>query len=325
MDKPKEDLVQRPLEDADFPPTMVLPSWPDFETALRKKTPGEAEAAGGEQVLVVYAGAQLGRVFPLLDGANVLGRSPSVDIVLMDEEVSRTHATLFLGPLPEDIYLEDAGSTNGTLLNGEMVAGRTLVVAGDRITIGNHVLKLVVMDALERAFHTVLLDQSTRDVLTGLNNRRTALEDLQGRFELGRRHARPLSVIMCDLDNFKLINDAFGHGAGDAVLREFGSRVRQNLRTTDIAGRIGGEEFLLVLPETDLEGALLLAERLRAATADFAFELEGGPITVTCSLGVAQRRIEDRDGGALMARADGALYVAKHMGRNRLASDLPRS
>ena len=108
------------------------------------------------------------------------------------------------------------------------------------------------------------------------------------------------------------------------MLRDFGGRVRLGLRNTDIAGRIGGEEFLLVLPETDMEGALLLAERLRAATAEVAFELPTGPITVTCSLGVAQRQAEDRDGGALMARSDGALYVAKRLGRNRLAADLPK-
>jgi len=88
-----------------------------------------------------------------------------------------------------------------------------------------------------------------------------------------------------------------------------------------VAGRIGGEEFLLVLPETDMEGALLLAERLRAATAEVPFELPSGPLTVTCSLGVAERREEDRDGGALMGRADGALYLAKRSGRNKVVAD----
>ena len=141
---------------------------------------------------------------------------------------------------------------------------------------GNHVLKLVAMDPLERAFYAVLLDQSTRDPLTGLNNRRSALEELQSRFDLSQRHNRPLAVIMCDLDHFKQINDTLGHGAGDLVLQEFGQRVKSNLRTTDLAGRIGGEEFLLILPETDMEGALLLAERLRAATGEFAFELPAG-------------------------------------------------
>jgi len=198
-----------------------------------------------------------------------------------------------------------------------------VLAPGDRIGLGNHVLKLVAMDPLERSFYAVLLDQTTRDPLTGLNNRRSALEELQNRFDLSQRHNRPLAVIMCDLDHFKLINDTLGHGAGDLVLEEFGQRVRSNLRTTDLAGRIGGEEFLLILPETEMEGALLLAERLRAATAEVPFELQPESLRVTCSLGVAQRTAEDRDGGVLLARADGALYAAKRGGRDRVVSDPP--
>jgi diguanylate cyclase (GGDEF)-like protein len=189
--------------------------------------------------------------------------------------------------------------------------------------VGNHVLKLVAMDPLERAFYAVLLDQTTRDPLTGLNNRRSTLEELQNRFDLSQRHNRPLAVIMCDLDHFKQVNDTLGHGAGDLVLEEFGQRVKNNLRTTDLAGRIGGEEFLLILPETDMEGALLLAERLRAATSEFPFDMPPENLRVTCSLGVAQRTPDDRDGGALLARADGALYSAKRGGRDRVVSDPP--
>ena len=313
-------------EDPDSPePTVAVPGWADTQTAMRKKAPGETlEAGASEHVVVVYAGSQLGRVFPLVPGINVLGRAPAVDIALTDEEVSRTHAWITLGQGTGEVYLEDKGSTNGTLLNGTLIKGRVRLSPGDRLTLGNHVLKLLEMDALERAFHAVLLDQSTRDALTGLGNRRTTLEELQGRFDLSHRHNRPLSVIMCDLDHFKNINDTYGHGGGDYVLQEFGERVRRNLRTSDLAGRIGGEEFLLVLPETDMEGAKLLAERLRAATADAPFDLTTGPVTVTCSLGVAQRRPEDRDGGALLARADGALYVAKHQGRNRFVADPPQ-
>ena len=306
-------------------PGMPVTAWHDFETALRKKEPGEAVSTACEHVVVVYAGTQLGRVFPLVAGVNVIGRAPAVDIALVDEEVSRTHAWITLGSNQDELFLEDQGSTNGTFINGQALRGKVQLAAGDRIAVGNHVLKLVAMDSLERAFHTLLLDQSTRDNLTGLGNRRTTLEELQGRFELGRRHNRPLSVIMCDLDNFKLINDSLGHGAGDFVLSDFGERVRRNLRNTDIAGRIGGEEFLLVLPETDMEGAMLLADRLRMATGDFPFELPTGPITVTCSLGVAQSAPEDRDGGALMARADGALYTAKRQGRNRVVADSPKN
>jgi two-component system, cell cycle response regulator len=135
---------------------------------------------------------------------------------------------------------------------------------------------------------------------------------------LSRRHGRPISVIMCDLDHFKQVNDLHGHGAGDIVLVGFGDRVRQKLRGTDLAGRIGGEEFLLVLPETEVAGALLLAERLRASLSDTPHLLPKGPIQVTCSFGVAQWVQEDKDAGALLGRADEALYAAKRQGRNKV-------
>ena len=305
-------------------PTVVVHGWPDLETAMRKRTPEDQELQPVEHVLVVYAGSHLGRVFPLSPGINVIGRSPGVDLPLPDEEVSRVHAWITLRGAPgNEVVLEDKGSTNGTFLNDELVTGATPLAAGDRISVGNHVLKLVAMDPLERSFYAVLLDQTIRDPLTGLNNRRSTLEELQNRFDLSQRHHRPLAVIMCDLDHFKLINDTLGHGAGDMVLEEFGRRVRGSLRATDLAGRIGGEEFLLVLPETELEGAMLLAERLRTATGEHLFELPPERLRVTCSLGVAQRQGEDRNGGVLLARADGALYAAKRAGRDRVVSDPP--
>lgn len=326
MSKPGKEPDKDWTAEVDPPdPTVPISGWPDFETALRKRFPGETGPVPCEYVVVVYAGAHLGRVFPLVPGANIIGRSPQVDIALLDEEVSRTHATITLwqGPGGDRVQLEDNASTNGTFLNGRSVTRTADLCPGDRIAMGSHVLKLVAMDAMERAFHAVLLDQSTKDPLTGLGNRRTALEDLQRRFDLSRRHRRPLSIIMCDLDFFKQINDTLGHLAGDQVLRDFGQRVITGLRTTDVAGRIGGEEFLLVLPETDMEGALLLASRLLAATGETAFNLPSGPLKVTCSLGVAERREEDRDGGALMGRADGALYLAKRGGRNKVVCDEP--
>jgi diguanylate cyclase (GGDEF)-like protein len=325
MSNPKDDQgLPWPQDPDGADPTVIVPGWPDLETALRKRAPEEAEPLPSEHVLVVYAGTHLGRVFPLVPGINIIGRSPGVDLPMPDEEVSRTHAWITLRGAPgNELILEDRGSTNGTFLNDQIIAGPTRLTPGDRISVGNHVLKLVAMDPLERAFYAVLLDQTTRDPLTGLNNRRSTLEELQNRFDLSQRHNRPLAVIMCDLDHFKQVNDTLGHGAGDLVLEEFGQRVKNNLRTTDLAGRIGGEEFLLILPETDMEGALLLAERLRAATSEFPFDMPPENLRVTCSLGVAQRTPDDRDGGALLARADGALYSAKRGGRDRVVSDPP--
>ena len=322
MSVPSQDPPGAWPEDPDAPdPTVPLQSWVDMDTVLRKARPEDKGPEPSEWALVVYAGANLGRVFPLQPGGNVIGRSPQAGITLLDEEVSRLHSSVHMDLAEGGGYrllVEDLQSTNGTLLNGTPVDSPQPLTVGDRLSIGTHILKLVAMDPLERAFHETLLDQSTKDPLTGLGNRGATLAELQSRFELSRRHGRPISVIMCDLDHFKEINDQHGHGAGDIVLAGFGERVRQNLRGTDLAGRIGGEEFLLVLPETEADGALLLAERLRVSLSDTPHILPVGPIRVTCSLGVAQWIQEDRDAGALLGRADEALYAAKRGGRNKV-------
>ncbi|MDP2370028.1 GGDEF domain-containing protein [Rhodoferax sp.] len=157
-------------------------------------------------------------------------------------------------------------------------------------------------------------------MLTSLPNRRAILGDLNNMFDLSRRHGRSMAVILCDLDHFKRVNDELGHPTGDEVLKAFASRIRGVLRDSDSAGRVGGEEFLLVLPETDLEGAGLLAERLRSALANEPVQLASGQRAVTCSLGFGCQRASDPDSGALVARVDGALYKAKGQGRNQACS-----
>lgn len=302
--------------------TQPLPVYDDdCKTVIRARQPEDGALPAPEWALVAYAGVSLGRMFPLRAGSMVLGRSPEVDIALLDAEVSRSHAKIHWetqGDGSVTLTLEDLGSTNGTLLNGRRVNGKAALRAGDRITLGGHVLKVVALDHLERAFHETLLDQSTKDSLTGLANRAATLAELKTRFELALRHNRPLSVIMVDLDHFKNINDTHGHGAGDFILRSFGERVQERLRGADLAGRIGGEEFLLVLSETDTEGAMILAERIRRAMADTPHLLQSGPLEATCSAGVAERSASDRTPGDLMGRADAALYAAKSSGRNRV-------
>lgn len=313
--------------DPDEPdPTLPAEAWLDSETTLRRRTPEDSQDPV-EWVLVVYAGMQLGRVFSLQPGDNLVGRSPQCQIPLLDEEVSRNHCRVRVVPGHPQVTLEveDLGSTNGTFLNGQNIAGIHPLRAGDRLECGNHVLKVVAMDALERAFHQTLLDQSTRDPLTGLANRLTILSEFQSRFDLSMRHGRPLSIIMIDLDHFKQVNDTHGHGAGDLTLQIFGELVRDRLRSTDLAGRIGGEEFLLVLPETDRVGALMLAERIRTVIQTTPIPLPTDMLNVTASLGLAERDDRDRDAGALMGRADAALYRAKRDGRNRtLEASRPR-
>ena len=159
---------------------------------------------------------------------------------------------------------------------------------------------------------------ATTDAMTGLANRHYFLRQMELEMERFYRTPRNNGLLMLDLDHFKQINDTHGHGAGDFVLQVFGERLRATLREADLAGRIGGEEFLVILPETDLNGAKPFAERFRKALASLPVPLPGCELEVTCSLGLAERTPGDLDAGQMLARADAGLYRAKVEGRNRV-------
>jgi len=154
------------------------------------------------------------------------------------------------------------------------------------------------------------------DGLTGITNRQELGRLLDKELARAARYASPLSLIMYDLDHFKRINDRFGHNAGDDVLKTLTLRVNQTLRDTDLHGRWGGEEFMVLLPETGLEAASKVAEKLRRTIADHRF---AGIGSVTASFGVAQLAAGE-DARSLVQRVDEALYRAKALGRNRVAS-----
>lgn len=158
------------------------------------------------------------------------------------------------------------------------------------------------------------------DALTFLPNRRQIVGDLQREVMVADRYQTPLSVSMLDVDHFKLINDTHGHVTGDLVLRQVASALRDNVRNPDLVGRYGGEEFLVVLPQTPLEAAAEQAERLCVKIREAIVPNEAGDIHVTVSVGVAQYHIGQEDWQKLLARADSALYDAKAAGRDRWAS-----
>lgn len=159
------------------------------------------------------------------------------------------------------------------------------------------------------------------DPLTGAMNRRAVAEVLGRLFLEQQRHGQPVSVACLDLDHFKSLNDQHGHAAGDAALRWVVDTLRQHIRSADAVGRLGGEEFCVLLPHTDLEGACRSAERLRAALAATRFEWEGRPLRLTASFGVASAQaMEGMSAEALFETADRALYAAKAQGRNRVVA-----
>jgi diguanylate cyclase (GGDEF)-like protein len=274
-----------------------------------------------EWALIRYVGQPMGEVIALPPGGLGLGRAAENGLCLSEPEVSRHHARLQISADLESVELRDLGSANGVFVNGRRMLADPSPVrlkAEDVIRVGKHAFKLKHMDALERRYHRDMVASTILDPLTGVGNRAAVLYQLGSQVELARRHRRPLAVILADLDRFKRVNDTHGPQTGDRALEAFGALLRNRLRSSDPVGRLGGDEFLIVLPETSLALAISAANGLRRALAEQPLSLENGlSLQLTCSLGVAEMKAGDTNGGALLARADAALYGAKTGGRDR--------
>jgi len=262
------------------------------------------------------------------------------------QALSATHDVDLLRRTIVETAVEATGASGGSVVaSGEEVA-RWGVVDGDdqielplhagRSSFGTLVLHGSAFDeedvetasilvghaavALENVrLHRLLERDALVDSLTGLANRRRAEESLPAELARADRFDSPLAVVLADLDDFKAVNDSHGHESGDAVLRAFAIVAQRAVREVDLAARWGGEEFLLLLPGTDLEGAAVVAERVRAAMAGQTIRgSTGAALAVTASFGVAEH-IPEGSREDLLAAADRALYDAKRRGKNRLA------
>jgi diguanylate cyclase (GGDEF)-like protein/PAS domain S-box-containing protein len=193
---------------------------------------------------------------------------------------------------------------------------------------GKSVMILILLDITERIRHQMevhklqaqLLEQAIRDPLTGLYNRRYLDESISRELFRAERNDYPISVVMCDIDHFKTINDTYGHFAGDEVLRVFSDLLKHHSRSGDIVCRYGGEEFILVLPGMEEKSAYERAEQLRSAFANIAMPFNDTVVRATASFGVATFNHDEQSGEQLIAAADKALYMAKHEGRNKVTS-----
>ena len=165
-----------------------------------------------------------------------------------------------------------------------------------------------------------LRQMASTDALTGLSNRRSFLESGQHEFEVFRRYLNPLSLLLLDVDHFKQVNDTYGHAGGDQVLVQLAKVCRESLRSADLCGRFGGEEFIFLLPNTQAGTAFDVAERLRRALSEQTVISEAGVIRFTVSIGVATAKPEDESIEDLIRLADANMYVAKQTGRNRVVA-----
>jgi diguanylate cyclase (GGDEF)-like protein/PAS domain S-box-containing protein len=208
---------------------------------------------------------------------------------------------------------------NGSLIDVEI--HNTAMQVGSRLALIGVVMDITARRRAEREMRTLqhkLREQSIHDALTGLYNRHYLEETLSREIVSANRRGETVSVIMGDLDHFKAINDRFGHLGGDEVLRVFGDMIKQYVRASDICCRYGGEEFLLVLPQTPKHLAVERAEWLCATLATLPIKYGPFEIAVTASFGVATFPCDGRTGDELIAAADAAMYAAKADGRNRV-------
>lgn len=270
---------------------------------------------GSDCLVIIYSSdkRQFGKRYVLGDEPLSIGRGQENRIVLDNDSVSRRHCRI--EKRGATYWLVDLDSTNGTYVNDDQVSEYAMR-RGDQIKIGDTIVKFLSGSDLEAQYHETIYNMTIVDGLTQVNNKRYIMETLEREIPRARRHDRPLSVVMLDIDHFKNVNDNFGHLAGDYVLKELATLVKSRLRPDDVLGRYGGEEFLAALPETPLAGAASIAEDLRKRVEERRFLFEGENIPVTMSLGCSELD-GNMDVSGLIKAADEKLYEAKRGGRNR--------
>lgn len=274
--------------------------------------------AAKEACLVVIYGMDLGRKFNLEQPSIIIGRSSKADIHIDQEAVSRNHCKLI--NTGKAILLRDLGSTNGTYVNDELV-DEYVLRDGDLIKVGRCIFKFLSGSNIENAYHEEIYRLTTIDGLTQIFNKRYFLETLEREIGRALRYRRELSLIMFDIDHFKLINDTYGHLAGDYVLKQLATVIRGRIRREDILSRYGGEEFAIILPEIDGYNASQFGDKIRKLTEKAQFVFEDTDIHLTISVGVASLTQGLEDAREFVRLTDTRLYEAKRRGRNCVVSE----
>ena len=278
-----------------------------------------------QPVLVILQGHSIGQTVKLDKERTIVGRGSQADLVLRDEIASRQHAEIMQLCVETscfEYYVNDLDSTNGTFLNGAKVTSQQLLQDGDKIKIGNHLVKFAMLDESEAEFQEKLHQMTQRDELTGLRSRRSLFAELDRKITEAARSSAPpsISVLMMDIDFFKRVNDGRGHIIGSHTIRDVGHIIRDVIGNADLAARYGGEEYMayVVGPR---ETAFEIAESIRKTVEAYAFPASTTVLTqtmhITISLGVATF---PEDGVApleIVQKADQALFRAKLSGRNR--------
>lgn len=249
----------------------------------------------------------------------LVGREKTNSLCLEDDKVSKVHCevNIIRNMELEQVVIKDLDSTNGTYVNGAPVR-QAVLKTGDKIELGDTVLRFNYKDEIEEVYHSRLFTFAATDSLTGLYNRRYTINELDNQSKIARRNKRIFSLVIIDIDNFKRINDTFGHLAGDDYLKKMAFVLNRSLREQDICGRIGGEEFLVILPETGMDGAVNLTHRILEQIEKTELIYQGRVVKTTISAGISQFGLHASESRELLKRADMALQRAKRTGKNTI-------
>jgi len=278
--------------------------------------------------LVFLTGDLIAVPIPLEREEVLLGRALAADVRINDTQVSRRHAkvnTIFNAESQTTEYiLMDLGSRNGTSLNGEKIV-REALQNGDKIAIGEYILRFDLLDEIDREYQRQIHRLISHDDLTGLLSSRSFFSELRREAARAKAENRPFCVLMMDIDNFKRVNDTYGHLTGSKTIEEIGACITERVRSGDAAARFGGEEFAAFLLDAEIGQAIVAAERIRAEieSREFTVIWHNRPSEthrVTISIGVASFPDDSSDPIELIEMADSALYRAKREGRNRVCA-----
>jgi len=278
-----------------------------------KRSPSEKRPS-----LTVITEQNFGRQYFLEKAETVIGRDDECDIQLKDGRTSRRHARILGEPGHKSgpyFKVIDLDSTNGTHINDKRIK-EAVLSDGDRLHIGYTVFKYSVRDIEELELEKKMYRMATTDALTGLFSREYFRQQFTDTFRRSERYHRPFSLMMADIDDFKAVNDTYGHPVGDVVLEGVGKILLDIIRHEDCAARYGGEEFIVLLPETPPDKARFPAERLRRNLEDFEFEADGKGLKVTVSVGIGGFPDHASTMDELLEKTDRALYEAKRAGKN---------
>ena len=262
--------------------------------------------------------ASFGKTYNFFKDAVSIGRDEANDFVVNDIKISKFHCKIKVKNEKDNQYIElyDLNSTNGTYVNEKLITN-ILLSSGDKIEVGDVIMRFTLNDDIEDKYNSRLYDFATTDALTGLHNKRFIMNELKNQIKIAKRNNRTLSLMIIDIDDFKKVNDTYGHIAGDKYLIKIAFHLNQSLREQDSAGRFGGEEFIVLLPETNIEGAFILAERIRKTIFNTKIIFEKREIKTSVSIGLAE--FDKNSPEELINKADKELYKAKTAGKNRVS------